>query len=144
METKLPAPDGAAADGTILDGAALVARIRQGGRELGFDAVGGGGVDLTDAEPGLAAWLGAGAATAGAVNATDGVGVGVGVGMAARACVGSGEAVAAGAVAVGGAIGPRVAGGWQAARPSASNSIASRVNNNERLANEGNTIGASW
>ena len=60
METKLPAPDGAAADGTALDGAALVARIRQWGRELGFDAVGIGGVDLADAEPGLAAWLEAG------------------------------------------------------------------------------------
>ena len=60
METKLPAPGGAAVDGTVLDGAALVARIRQWGRELGFDAVGVGGVDLTDAEPGLAAWLEAG------------------------------------------------------------------------------------
>ena len=60
METKLPTPDGAAVDGTVLDGAALVARIRQWGRELGFDAVGVGGVDLTDAEPGLAAWLEAG------------------------------------------------------------------------------------
>ncbi|MBX3684203.1 MAG: DUF1730 domain-containing protein, partial [Thauera sp.] len=60
METKLPTPDGAAVDGTVLDGAALVARIRQWGRELGFDAVGVGGVDLADAEPGLVAWLEAG------------------------------------------------------------------------------------
>jgi epoxyqueuosine reductase len=52
-----------AADGGLglpVDGEGLVARIRQWGRELGFDAVGVGGVDLGDAEPGLAAWLEAG------------------------------------------------------------------------------------
>ena len=60
METKLPAPDAVAVDRTVLDGAALVARIRQWGHELGFDAVGVGGVDLAEAEPGLGAWLEAG------------------------------------------------------------------------------------
>ncbi len=49
-----------AAGGPLVDGEGLVARIRQWGRELGFDAVGVGGVDLADAEPGLAAWLEAG------------------------------------------------------------------------------------
>ena len=47
-------------NGTLADGEGLVARIRQWARELGFDAVGVGGVDLADAEPGLAAWLEAG------------------------------------------------------------------------------------
>lgn len=40
--------------------AALVARIRAWGGELGFDAVAVTGVDLREAEPGLAAWLAAG------------------------------------------------------------------------------------
>ena len=47
-------------NGRLVDGEGLVARIRQWGRELGFDAVGVGGVDLADAEPGLSAWLEAG------------------------------------------------------------------------------------
>ena len=42
------------------DGAKLVAQIRQWGFELGFGAVGVGGIDLTEAESGLAAWLEAG------------------------------------------------------------------------------------
>ena len=42
------------------DGEGLVARIRQWGQELGFDAVGVGGVDLAAAESGLLAWLEAG------------------------------------------------------------------------------------
>jgi epoxyqueuosine reductase len=42
------------------DAAALVARIRAWGAELGFDAVAISGVDLADAEPGLAEWLAAG------------------------------------------------------------------------------------
>ncbi len=42
------------------DAAGLVERIRGWGRELGFDAVGVSDVDLSDAEPGLAAWLAAG------------------------------------------------------------------------------------
>lgn len=41
-------------------GAALVARIREWGHELGFDAVAVTGVDLSDAEPALAEWLAAG------------------------------------------------------------------------------------
>ena len=44
----------------LVDGEGLVARIRQWGRELGFDAVGVGGVDLADAEAGLTGWLEAG------------------------------------------------------------------------------------
>ena len=36
-------------NGTLADGEGLVARIRQWARELGFDAVGVGGVDLADA-----------------------------------------------------------------------------------------------
>ncbi len=40
--------------------AVLGARIRSWGRELGFSAVGFTGVDLSDAEPGLRAWLEAG------------------------------------------------------------------------------------
>jgi epoxyqueuosine reductase len=60
METKRPAPSVSAADGTAFDGAALVARIRQWGRELGFDALGVGGIDLSSAEPELADWLAAG------------------------------------------------------------------------------------
>lgn len=46
--------------GDAFDGAALVARIRDWGAELGFDAVAVTGVDLREAEPGLAAWLAAG------------------------------------------------------------------------------------
>ena len=57
-ERENVAADGGA--GTLADGEGLVARIRQWARELGFDAVGVGGVDLADAEPGLAAWLEAG------------------------------------------------------------------------------------
>ncbi|MBA4742844.1 MAG: tRNA epoxyqueuosine(34) reductase QueG [Azoarcus sp.] len=50
-----------ASDGPVdADGAAFVARIRAWGAELGFDAVAVTGVDLADAEPGLAAWLAAG------------------------------------------------------------------------------------
>ncbi len=49
--------DGPAA---TLDGAAMLARIRQWATELGFGAVGVAGVDLGSAEPGLAAWLEAG------------------------------------------------------------------------------------
>jgi epoxyqueuosine reductase len=58
METKLPTPDGAAVDGTVLDGAALVSD--SGGANSASHAVGVGGVDLADAEPGLVAWLEAG------------------------------------------------------------------------------------
>ena len=39
---------------------ALVERVRGWGKELGFDSVAVTGVDLTDAEPGLAQWLAAG------------------------------------------------------------------------------------
>lgn len=60
MDTERPATAPPVADGTVFDGAGLVARIRQWGRELGFDAVGVGGIDLSAAEPGLAAWLEAG------------------------------------------------------------------------------------
>lgn len=49
----------AGSDG-IADGADFVARMRQWAVELGFDALGVGGVDLSDAEPGLQAWLEAG------------------------------------------------------------------------------------
>ncbi|MCM8564806.1 tRNA epoxyqueuosine(34) reductase QueG [Thauera linaloolentis] len=44
----------------LVDGAALLARIRQWAAELGFGAIGVAGVDLGGAEPGLAAWLEAG------------------------------------------------------------------------------------
>jgi epoxyqueuosine reductase len=40
--------------------AALARRIKAWGRELGFDAIGISGTDLSDAEPALAAWLEAG------------------------------------------------------------------------------------
>ena len=50
----------AGADGTPLDGAALLARIRQWAAELGFGAVGVADTDLHEAEPGLTAWLDAG------------------------------------------------------------------------------------
>lgn len=46
-----------ASDDTL---APLTARIRAWGQELGFDAVAVTGIDLTHAEPGLAAWLEAG------------------------------------------------------------------------------------
>lgn len=42
------------------DGLEFVAQIRQWGREFGFNAIGVGGIDLTDAEPGLMAWVEAG------------------------------------------------------------------------------------
>ena len=45
---------------SLPEGVAFVARMRQWAAELGFDALGVGGVDLSDAEPGLAAWLEAG------------------------------------------------------------------------------------
>lgn len=44
-------------DGPALDADALVAQIRQWGQSLGFDAIGVGDVDLSEAEPGLLAWL---------------------------------------------------------------------------------------
>jgi len=47
-------------DGPAVDADALVAQIRQWGQSLGFDAVGVGGIDLAEAEPGLLAWLDAG------------------------------------------------------------------------------------
>jgi len=43
-----------------IDGVGLAARIRQWGRELGFDAVGFAGTALDAAEAGLRAWLAAG------------------------------------------------------------------------------------
>ncbi len=42
------------------NGLEFVAQIRQWGREFGFNAIGVGGIDLTDAEPGLMAWVEAG------------------------------------------------------------------------------------
>jgi len=42
-----------------LDGSQWVSRIQQWGRRLGFSQIGVAGVDLTDAEPGLSAWLAA-------------------------------------------------------------------------------------
>ncbi len=42
------------------EGVALLARIRQWGTELGFGAIGVAGIDLGEAEAGLAAWLDAG------------------------------------------------------------------------------------
>ena len=44
----------------ISDWGALAARIKDWGRELGFDAIGIGGIDLPEAEQGLADWLAAG------------------------------------------------------------------------------------
>ena len=44
----------------ISDWGALAARIKDWGRELGFDAIGISGVDLPEAERGLADWLAAG------------------------------------------------------------------------------------
>ncbi|MGA1288683.1 MAG: tRNA epoxyqueuosine(34) reductase QueG [Rubrivivax sp.] len=43
-----------------LDGGALVQRIGQWAQDLGFSQIGVAGVDLSSAEPGLAAWLSAG------------------------------------------------------------------------------------
>ena len=43
-----------------IDGAPLLERVRTWAKELGFSQIGVAGVDLSDAEPGLAAWLGAG------------------------------------------------------------------------------------
>ncbi len=43
-----------------IDAAGLAARIRQWGRELGFDAIGIAGISLEAAEAGLQAWLAAG------------------------------------------------------------------------------------
>ena len=62
METKQLAPTMSMSmvEVNAFDAAALVARIRQWARELGFDAVGVGGVDLSSAEPELADWLAAG------------------------------------------------------------------------------------
>lgn len=58
-----PSHEGAAPDAHPLDEAALAAlaaRIRAWGRELGFGAIGISDTDLSDAEAGLAAWLEAG------------------------------------------------------------------------------------
>jgi len=43
--------------GVQLDGPSLVAEIRHWADELGFSSIGVAGVDLSSAEPGLAAWL---------------------------------------------------------------------------------------
>ena len=43
-----------------LNGSQWVSRIQDWGRALGFSQIGVAGVDLTDAEPGLSAWLAAG------------------------------------------------------------------------------------
>ncbi len=48
------------ADGGAIDGVALLGRIRQWALELGFGAIGVADIDLSAAEPGLAAWLEAG------------------------------------------------------------------------------------
>jgi len=48
------------AAGGGVDGAALLLRIRQWASDLGFGAIGVADIDLSDAEPGLAAWLDAG------------------------------------------------------------------------------------
>ena len=48
------------ADGGAIDGVALLARIREWALELGFGAIGVADIDLSAAEPGLAAWLDAG------------------------------------------------------------------------------------
>jgi epoxyqueuosine reductase len=47
-------------EATSIDGTDLAARIRNWGKELGFDAVGIAGIDLADAETGLLGWLAAG------------------------------------------------------------------------------------
>ncbi len=51
-------PDSGAGDSA--DVVALLARIRQWGTDLGFGAIGVAGIDLGEAEAGLAAWLDAG------------------------------------------------------------------------------------
>ena len=43
-----------------IDGARLLGQLRGWAEELGFSQIGVAGVDLAAAEPGLAAWLGAG------------------------------------------------------------------------------------
>jgi epoxyqueuosine reductase len=43
-----------------IDGAQLLVQVRAWAKELGFSQIGVAGVDLSDAEPGLAAWLDAG------------------------------------------------------------------------------------
>jgi epoxyqueuosine reductase len=43
-----------------IDGAQLLVQVRAWAKELGFSQIGVAGVDLSDAEPGLAAWLAAG------------------------------------------------------------------------------------
>ena len=48
------------AAGGGVDGATLLLRIRQWASDLGFGAIGVADIDLSDAEPGLAAWLDAG------------------------------------------------------------------------------------
>ena len=45
---------------TGFDAAQLVTRVQAWGRELGFSQIGVTGIDLSDAEPGLAAWIEAG------------------------------------------------------------------------------------
>ena len=44
----------------MIDGAQLLGKLRGWAEELGFSQIGVAGVDLRDAEPGLAAWLAAG------------------------------------------------------------------------------------
>jgi epoxyqueuosine reductase len=44
-------------NGGQIDGPGVVARLRDWARELGFSQIGIAGVDLSSAEPGLAAWL---------------------------------------------------------------------------------------
>jgi len=44
----------------LIDGAQLLGKLRGWAEELGFSQIGVAGVDLGDAEPGLAAWLAAG------------------------------------------------------------------------------------
>ena len=44
----------------MIDGAQLLGKLRGWAEELGFSQIGVAGVDLSDAEPGLAAWLAAG------------------------------------------------------------------------------------
>ena len=43
-----------------IDGAQLLRQVHAWAKELGFSQIGVAGVDLSDAEPGLAAWLDAG------------------------------------------------------------------------------------
>ena len=44
----------------MIDGTQLLGKLRGWAEELGFSQIGVAGVDLADAEPGLAAWLAAG------------------------------------------------------------------------------------